>query len=323
MKANFGIFKTQLKNPFGLLINGAGAMKTALMAVGKVVWIQLLIAAVVIFKKMWDTNIGGIQKHFFRVVGAFQNGVGKIMGAFVRFVQKVSPMVEPFFEMMADMLIPIITNVMDAIAAFLDSGDAVQMFGDIFMPIFKGVKSLMGAIIPIIQSLIGGFQAGGKTGSGAFGDIFKAVGAVIGGVMEFLAALFRIWDAIGVFKVVGFIFKLIALGVSTVVGFIQVLVEWLVVAIENFEKLFFWRKKDREESDKAAEDEEKRAASVQATSASKEEAAARANINNNRQTTINNNPLVNVHSSGPISAGSAPMIGDILASSLTIDQARM
>jgi hypothetical protein len=324
MRASFDIFKTGIKNPFGLLIGGAAHLKTALMAVGKVVWLQLLIGAIVILKKMWDANLGGIQRHWFRIVGAFQNGVGGIMAAFMRFVQKVTPIVEPFLEGMANLIIPIIDNVMTMVSGFLDSGDAVSTFNEIFQPILFGLTELLSTLIPIISDIIQKFTQAGPTGENSLGKVFKAFGKVLGAVLSLVAKIIDVLDAFGLFDAAVFIIKLIAEGISTVVDFVVVLVEWINVAIEGFKKLLFWRKEDNKEAERGVKAEEARAAAVQTTAVSKEEALSRSPSYNSAQSTVvNNSPVVNVHSSGPITPGSAPMIGDILSKSVSIDQVRM
>jgi hypothetical protein len=224
---------------------------------------------------------------------------------------------------MANLLIPIIDQVMTAVEAFLDSGDAVKFFGDVFMPIFRGVFQLFSVVVPLLSKILSSFAQAGPTGESSFGKLFKVVGGVVGVVLELVAAIIDVLDTLGVFDALVFIIKLVGEGIGTVIGFVQVLVEWVLVAVEGLKKLMFWKKENTAASEELSRADTARAAQVQQVAASKEEAAARSNINNVRSTTINNNPMVTVNSTGPISPGSAPMVGDILARSISIDSARM
>ena len=311
------------KNPFPLLIKSVGLLKVALIAIGKVAWIGLLTAAVAIFAKMWQMNIGGIQKSFFKVVGVFKNGVGQIMKSFVKFTQQVAPIVEPFFEAMADMLIPVIDKVMKLVAGFIEGGKAASMFEEIFVPIMDAILGLMNTIIPIWSSLVDKIMAAGPTGENSFGKLLKSIGKVLVPIFKLIRAIFKVLDSFYLFDAVIFIVKLLAEGLTVVFDLLGWIVEKVVDAVNWFAKLAFWKGKAEEGTEEETAAEEKRAQVIMKTAASKEEAVRRTEIQNTRTNTINNNNVVNVHSSGPITEKSAPMIGDTLARSISLDMGRL
>ena len=343
------IFRTMLANPFAVATKGAMALFNVLMMIGKATWIGIITLGIALLKRIWDTNMGGIQSSFFKVMGTVLQQVGMVTAAFYRFAEKIGPIFKPIFDGLGSLLIPLIKGIGDLFIGFLQGETAVGIFTSIadvlkmivglfsslikdgkgmnfIKDIFGAVLTIIKVIIDVVKNLLGGFTALSKSGESGIGALFKSL-------MSVVMALFKVWSIsmeiskkIGtfqlmmfIFKAIGFVINLIALGLSTVVDLIMAIVNAILKAVEWFIKLLSLVKK--KDSTKEAEDEKKKSEAVKQTATGREQ-EARA-INNQRSTTVNNNQQVNIHSSGPITDKNAPHIADIASSSIKMQMGQM
>lgn len=317
----------------------------ALLAIGKLSWIGVLTTAIFIFKRVWDANIGGIQTAWSRVMGRVLDVWGRVTAAFYGFVERVGPAFAGFFNGLVDLVIPVIDAVGNFATSLLNSGEAVGAIGNTFQPIFDGLTKVIKTVIGVLSDLGKDIFSTGKTGQSAFGQVFQSIGLMLGGFLEALNAVIKFNQAIGTFKVLGFIIKTIgyalqglgvilfglfkateflATGLTKMLGgiweFLQPLIEGLSKALDLASALGKFSITNifgsEEQKQKAADEVVK---SVKAVSASPEESAARQTLNQ-RTTTINNNPTVTVNSVGAITPANAPLIGDTLARSVMVSR---
>lgn len=87
--------------------------------------IALVIAGLFILKKVWDTNIGGIQTRFSKVLGKMKSSWGKFNAGFIKVLKKVlGPILTGLFDGISTAMKPFIT-------AFSEIGDMFkEVFGD-------------------------------------------------------------------------------------------------------------------------------------------------------------------------------------------------
>lgn len=325
MRFSLKQFGTGLKNPFPLLVKGAGMLKVALLAIGKAAGIGLLIAAVMIFKRMWDANIGGIQRTFFQVVGQLQKIWGGLMAKFYDFVEKVGPMLAPIFDMWLKAVQPFIDEMGELLNQFFDGGAAVGLFASVLLPVLNSAVEYIKIILPIFMKLIKGIFSVGANGESALGKLLKSFGGLFTAVFKLLGPIFELLDTIGFFDALVFVIGILAEGLNVVVVVVQAIVEWLAILVESlgkaingFKQLIGLKNKDAKVTEEQKAAEVRRVDAVQRTLAT--QAAAQQRVTNTRQTVINNSPVVNVNSAAPITPETAPQVGDMLARSVSVNR---
>jgi hypothetical protein len=187
-----GVFAKNLKlmtagGMKGLLVMGKAALSalvtgfTSLLAVAApfLPIIIAVVAGVLILKRMWTLNIGGMQTQFHRFMGQLKDLWAKFTINFDTTLRKLSPLFTTVFSVLGAALRPIIaiaknlmdvffaliTPIVDALGAIKTDGGAavgifdtltklIQFLGAIAVPIFTGIGKVLAFSMKPMISLI-------------------------------------------------------------------------------------------------------------------------------------------------------------------------
>lgn len=246
--------------------------------------IVAIIAGVLLLKRMWEVNFGGIQQFTFQIFGQLQDIWGRFSANLNRSLAKLSPLFKLVFGVF-----------------FKRLGMQLKFIGVLFDVLFKVAQPILDAFHEIGVSLQEAF-APLKT------DATKGIDAVkiFTSVMERLTKIF-------IFIVKYSPFTLLLKGVVKIIKFVTPLIEKFAKFLDTVLKVA--------QALGLINREQERSQQLQlrslATGPVSQSQLMTQQITNRRSTEINHNQQVSVHSSGPITPESAPMIGDVLVKSLS------
>lgn len=154
----------------GLLTNIGPAFAALIPVIGTVVvslapiiaGVLAIAAVVYTLKKVWDFNVGGIQKHVFGLIGIFRDGLGRSVLKFQQILQKLGPVFSTVFKI----IFPILKGITVALFAITDAFfSALAPLADTLGEIFKPFEQMLGDGKGIVS-------------------LFKTMGQVIGAVIS-------------------------------------------------------------------------------------------------------------------------------------------
>ena len=166
------LFKNTIGGGLKALSSGISALLPALASLAAP--ILLVVGAIVTLKRMWDLNIGGMQTTFFKVFGKIKDMWAGMVIKFDKTLKKLSPLFKVVFGTIGNILLPILTAV-----------------GLAFDGIFAIVSPIVDAITEAVKPLT---------------DMFDTTN----NMSKRLEMTKKIWG--GIFKVLGFITKIIVKG---------------------------------------------------------------------------------------------------------------
>ena len=171
--------------------------------------IAAIAAAVFTLKKVWDTNIGGMQTSFNRIFGRIMGLWSKFNVQFINFLQGFDGMFRNVFknvEGLFNSIIPVVSGLVniffDLLKVFIPIGTVLANFN---IGVFKTLFTILGALMPVLRFILNvllipiriTFMAileGVKLLQRAF-QWFKGTTA-FDGVMKALQFMVDVWDII-------------------------------------------------------------------------------------------------------------------------------
>lgn len=210
--AAFGAGTTAAMGNMKVIFAGLLTSAQALIPViASIAWpILAVVAAIYLLKKVWDLNLGGIQKLVFGLGGAIKDVLGRSVVNLQQSMQKLGPVFKivftPIFTVLKGLVIlvgalfdaifiaiqPILDLINEIFAPFADlTGD-----GNVLLSIFKALGAVLkfigGLIALILKPIV--FLMKPIVQLIAMGvDKLKEWGAAI---MELLEPLLKVWDAL-------------------------------------------------------------------------------------------------------------------------------
>jgi len=316
-KAFSGGATAMLKNIptiFSGIATSAGALIPVLASIA--LPILGIVAAVFTLKKIWDLNIGGIQKQVFGLMGVFRDVFGKTMINFQKSLQKLGPLFKLIFTPLFTILKGVgklLGGLFDGVFAIIDP--ILDVINEIFAPLAEGQSQAMGLVDVF----------------GILADTLRVVGKIVGFVLKValtpMKLMFRVGMAIG--KVLaGWVGKFMKL--KFVQNFVQrvkdnfemlksvleALLKPFKFLIEGFEKISNFLGGDEEKEIKV-KDVSPGAAGISP--------AGRpvTSVNNTSSRVINNNPNITVQTSREISGAGGKQFANTLGGMLSSQNAAL
>ena len=183
--------KTSLQGMRGF-ITGLGGAWTKMITAARAFLVTMapyaliiggIIAAVLVLRRMWQLNVGGMQSHFFKVWGSIKDAIGKFMVVFDKVLIQFGPILEVIFvivESIFEVFTEIFSTVVDMISAF---GEFIGMGGQSVID----MKALKEVIKWIVYVALAAFIA-------AFWEIIVAGALIVGAVMLIWNILKFVWN---------------------------------------------------------------------------------------------------------------------------------
>jgi len=157
-----GGMKGMFKNLGGVVkILGASlqSLGASILAIGAP--IAIIVAAVFTLKRMWENNVGDMQKYFFKMVGALKDVWGKFSVTFNQALRKLSPLFKILFA-----------------AVFMPLTNAIKTVGILLDGVFIVIDPILDALKGLGDALLSPFEAFNRVGGKGI-DVMKALKTVI------------------------------------------------------------------------------------------------------------------------------------------------